>query len=214
MALRDQITLIGSAGRIVIAPQRPCTVLGIVEEFAVKAALKEGMPADPPKFKGKIHSFLGFDDAEVDLRIRVWEEDEFGKLDTITGLFRPKGRTQTKPSPFEVIHPQAQRHNIKYLYIFEVQEEKYSPLEGWTCVFKLREWQPEAKEVDTTEPIGRRTTASTKNQTPAQQRAAAKTKAQQAARQTTGTFDTDGERITPQTKAAATPPSTRPPGPR
>jgi hypothetical protein len=118
------------------------SVTGVVDVDIVGRGLKE-REATVPGRDGSTYTFLGYRDAEADIRINVLDKSEFANLREVIEKFR--NRKGQAPIGYEFIHPNLQLHDINYLYIFNVTAADYNPDTGYTLTLECREWQASYK---------------------------------------------------------------------
>lgn len=190
-SIHEGITLIGSSGRYVIAPRKPCTMLGVVAVTVKPGGLKE----DSAPIKGgdgAERTFLGYDDAQVTVELTLWLPEELSKLKSFAKLYR--NRRGRPAEPLDVIHPATERWGIRSVYIYELEERPYNPKDGYQLTLQLREFQPT-------------TTRTTKKTSPINSKAA--TGKSSGGTATAGRDELAGNDIATPQKALASPPSSK-----
>jgi hypothetical protein len=115
-------------------------------EVQVRAGgVKEG-EADVAGADGVTRTFLGYKDAEATITATATNYKELANLQKALETYRSKrSRPGEDAIKLEVIHPKFTLHNIKYVYIFDVETSDFALEDGVVFTFSVREWQPEEK---------------------------------------------------------------------
>jgi hypothetical protein len=130
---------------------------GVVRNFVIPncevnvraGGLKEG-EANVGGEDGITRTFLGYKDAESTITATATNYKELAVLQAVLEAYRPKRlRAGQASGVLEAIHPKFTLHNIKYVYIFDVQTSDFTLEDGVVFTFELREWQPEEKRSTT-----------------------------------------------------------------
>jgi hypothetical protein len=115
-------------------------------EVQVRAGgVKEG-EADVAGKDGVTRTFLGYKDAEATITATATNYKELANLQKALETYRSKrSRPGEDAIKLEVIHPKFTLHNVKYVYIFDVETSDFTLEDGVIFTFSVREWQPEEK---------------------------------------------------------------------
>lgn len=133
-SLWESLTLIGSKGRTVFP--------GKVSLSVRPGGLKE----DEAPLKGQdgaTRTFLGYQDAEATAEVQIWNAEQFNRLRKVLELYR--NRRGSKPEVLQVVHPELALHGIRQMYLFALEVQPYSPVEGYRMTLNFREWQGETR---------------------------------------------------------------------
>lgn len=137
----DDIILYPKGKRFVIsanAKNKP-DLLGAVTVTVKAGGLREdNKPVDGQD--GVERTFLGYEDAEVTVNIRIWNLNYLDEAKGLAGILRNK-RGET-PQAMQIVHPATYRWGITEVYLYGITESPFTSKGGMQLELQFREFQP------------------------------------------------------------------------
>lgn len=152
----DDLFVYPRGGRYWIGPRKPANLIAGVT-LSIKAGGLKVDSREVPGDEGAERTFLGYEDAEWDLVLTIWDlQSQYAEVKRITQIFRQwqnniitsdlDVKKNYVPQPMRILHPALSRWGITAGYLFGVEENGYNSGEGLIITMRWREYQEEYKK--------------------------------------------------------------------
>lgn len=137
----DDIILYPGGKRYVIsanAKNDPDLLAAVTVTVKAGGLREDSKPVDGQD--GVERTFLGYEDAEVTVNIRIWNLNFLDDARGLASILRNK-RGST-PQAMQIVHPATARWGITEVYLYGITENPYTSKGGMQLELQFREFQP------------------------------------------------------------------------
>lgn len=138
----EELVLMGPK-RVRIAPDPRADIVGTVAVRVRGGGLREST-LEVPGQDGVVSTKLGYAPAEVQVEVRVVDPGQLSALRAFADAYRNR-RGAERHEPVQIVHPATHRWGIREAYLTDIEEEPWSPREGYRLRLTFREWWPESR---------------------------------------------------------------------